>query len=60
MNVRQIIKTYLEDNEYDGLCDGYKCWCEYKLRRCEDVNNCKPGYKHTDKDGNWYIDGRKE
>ena len=63
MNVREIIKKHIEDNGYDGvytddcgckLEDLFPCGCDV----C--VSDCKPGYKHTDKDGNWYIDGSRE
>ncbi|MCK5612847.1 hypothetical protein KAR91_63830 [Candidatus Pacearchaeota archaeon] len=62
MNVGQIIKKYLEDHDFDGLYhDGYECGCKLKnMFLCDCVTvDCKPGYKHTDKDGNWRITGEK-
>ena len=47
MNLRGIIKKYLEDNGFDGLC-GDECGCQTSdLFCCENPNMdvCQPGYK---------------
>ena len=49
MTLREIIKKYLEDNGYDGLC-GYNCGCqtsELFVCECPDMDVCEPGYKKT-------------
>jgi len=44
--VINILRTYLENNNYDGLC-GDECGCPIDdLRACdESFSHCKPGYK---------------
>ncbi len=47
MALREIIKKYLDDNGFDGLC-GDECGCQIgELFPCEvpDVDGCQPGYK---------------
>lgn len=47
MNLQEIIKKYLEDNGFDGLC-GDECGCSIdELFVCEspDMDVCQPGYK---------------
>jgi len=46
MNVFQIIKKYLIDNGYDGLCTE-ECGCAIDdLAACgRDFSYCKPGYR---------------
>lgn len=45
MNIKEIIKEYLEENGYDGLCND-ECGCSnYDLMCCGEPNtNCKPAY----------------
>ncbi|MFH1614894.1 MAG: hypothetical protein ABIG61_07410 [Planctomycetota bacterium] len=50
MNVKDIIKEYLEKNGYDGLC-GEGCGCrvvnDELFIMCEgSFNDCVPGYLH--------------
>lgn len=56
MNCKEIIKKYLDDNGYDGLCHD-ECGCLkddlYPCGECFDV--CKPGHKITNEDGGWVI-----
>jgi hypothetical protein len=55
MNVKEIIKKYLEENEYDGLYynDGESCGCYIdELMPCDSVSpNCVPGYRGADPSG---------
>jgi hypothetical protein len=47
MNVKEIVKKYLGDNGYGGLCNDY-CGCtkENLILCCsEGIENCEPGYK---------------
>jgi len=48
MTVKEIVKKYLEDNGYDGLCN-YEpmCGCEINdLMPCrEECTYCEAGYK---------------
>ena len=45
MDIRDIIKKYLEDNGYDGLC-GVECSCDSgDLAPCDNPLECKPGWK---------------
>jgi len=46
MNVKDIVKKYLEDNGYDGLYADY-CGCEIDdlFPCCEDFGDCEPGIK---------------
>ena|GEM_PF-3404563 len=49
MNVKQIIKNYLKENGFDGLCCN-SCGCGLnKLFDCDGdgMEKCQPGYKHT-------------
>lgn len=66
MTFTKLIKKNLSDDGFDGYFhpDGI-CECDFNnLLHCgldlQDDCPCKPGYKHTDKEGNWYIDGEKE
>ena len=45
----EIIKQYLIDNDFDGLCnEPIGCGCELTdLKPCDsDFSECKPGYKY--------------
>ena len=63
MNIREIIKQYLEQNGYDGLCDeSGECGCYVEdLFICHgsfnwnEVSTCKPGYLHKNEDGSYGI-----
>lgn len=48
MNIREVIKKYLEEKEFDGLY-GCECGCAVDdLMPCGELNNlseCEPGYK---------------
>lgn len=48
MNVRKIVKKYLEENGYYGLC-GDSCGCGLDdLMPCDgDCQSCEPAYKHV-------------
>lgn len=49
MNIRQIVKKYLKDNGYDGLC-GEGCGCQISelfCCECPEMDYCQPGYKIT-------------
>jgi len=49
VNVKQIIKNYLKENGFDGLCCN-SCGCGLNnLFDCpsDGYENCKPAYKHT-------------
>jgi len=48
MTVKEIVKKYLEDNGYDGLCKSQLvCGCEIDDLMCcqEDGSYCVPGHK---------------
>jgi len=49
MNVEQIVKQWLKDNGYDGLCEPIiSCGCRSDdLFPCDSsgIVNCLPGYK---------------
>lgn len=51
MNVKAMVKQWLEDNGYDGLyCDIGECGCSKDdLFPCyrEGIASCKPGYKEA-------------
>jgi hypothetical protein len=54
MNVKEIIKKYLEENGYDGLYyEGRPCGCCIdELLACDSVcANCVPGYRGADPSG---------
>lgn len=62
MNIKEIVKTYLVDNGYDGLCSSnYErtCGCHSNDLCCciGFFQNCQPAYKH--KDGNFYTEMEK-
>ena len=46
MNVKEIVKKYLDENGFDGLYND-RCGCEKDdLMLCnENLEKCKPGYK---------------
>jgi hypothetical protein len=45
MDVKEIVKTWLEQNGYDGLCDT-DCGCWLKdLFPCESGHGCIPAYQ---------------
>ena len=52
MIIKEIIQKYLEDNEYDGLCNK-DCWCHVDdLQPCdEDFSSCSPGHYKMDENG---------
>ena len=47
MTVREIIKNYLKERHYDGLCgDGCGCGID-NLFPCGEINtDCQPAYAH--------------
>ena len=49
MDVKEIVKEYLEENGYGGLADPYgECGCEIDdLMPCESdgIRECIPGYR---------------
>lgn len=59
MTTIEIIKQYLIDNGFDGLCnDELDCGCELAdLEPCDVLqSNCKAGYKHPgDMEYDFYI-----
>ncbi len=68
MTVKEIVKKYLEDNGYDGLC-GEECGCDLPdIFACEYAVDCEPGYKvpcipetcPADGDCPWHISPKKE
>jgi len=56
MTVKDIVKQYLENNHYDGLC-GEDCGCEKDdLMPCgEDMRHCVPGYRTKKTGYKFYI-----
>lgn len=62
MNVKKIVKAYLETNGYDGLCNRF-CWCKLEnlmnnyFEDC--ITVCEPGYIHIDELGEWKIKSKK-
>jgi len=61
MNVKTIVKQYLEKNGFDGL---YRddCGCLFhELMPCDcDISECQPGYKNTHSVSRcWIICGEK-
>ena len=73
MTVLDIVREYLKENGYDGLCDGDGCGCcAEDLMPCNYMGcmTCVPGYKvekkdacrmgfDTDYDRDWVIVERK-
>lgn len=64
MNLREILKKWLKDNGYDGLCRPYEvfdeCWCKGNdILGCpvdKDPGLCIPGYLSKDTpDGHNYL-----
>lgn len=51
INVKEIVRQYLNKNGFDGLCEEYsQCACEKPdLMSCEEggLPSCEPGYKIT-------------
>ena len=48
VTVKEIVKKYLEDNNYDGLFNEYDCACNLKnIMHCECqlIPNCVPDKK---------------
>ena len=45
MQVKNIIEKYLEENNYDGLCQPGDCACKFDdIIPCgEDIAGCEPG-----------------
>lgn len=76
MNVREIVKEWLEAHGYDGLYCGDSCCCENSrlLLYChEECGKCVPGYKarctlkcehrywrHSEPYGSWHIQGERQ
>ena len=70
MDVLDIIKKYLKENGYDGLCFEECCCGINDLMPCNaGCDQCEPGYKvpcHGDEGGwcdgecEWYISPTKE
>jgi len=60
MNAKEIVKKYLIENGYDGLC-AYDCGCYLEdLVPCgEDMSECVPGYKIIVQ-GDWFITSDKK
>ncbi len=59
----EIIKQYLIDNDYDGLCnDDLECGCEIAdlAPCCSDFSECAPGYKFVESNGKWIMRKRKD
>ena len=56
MTVIEIVKQYLKENGYDGLCNE-DCGCVIDdLAPCEEMSEqCEAGYKHTVNTEEWYI-----
>lgn len=50
MNVKDIIKQWLMDHDYDGLWNEEECGCSLDdLMPCNDVCiHCEPAYKRAD------------
>ena len=64
MNVREIVKQYLVECDYDGLFNE-ECGCELTdLMPCDDmaIPECEPGYKYrADPDTGWdFVIGPKK
>ena len=46
MNVKKIVKTWLKENGYDGLCcEGCGCQISDLMPCDENSNSCEAGYK---------------
>ncbi|RLC38217.1 hypothetical protein DRH27_02825 [Candidatus Falkowbacteria bacterium] len=46
MTVKEIVKKYLQDNEYDGLCNtDCGCTIDDLIPCCENSDDCLAGYK---------------
>lgn len=65
MKVKDIIKKYLQDNDYQGLYHPGDCGCNLEdLMPCSgDCSDCEPGYVHTaqeDSECSFVICGKKE
>jgi len=54
MTVKEIVKKYLEDNGYDGLCCPY-CGCEINdLMPCDSVSGeCEVAHKEKPTEDNY-------
>lgn len=51
MKCKDIIKNWLRENGYDGLCHPeYECGCGLDdfMPCCEDLGECEPAYKDGD------------
>lgn len=64
MTVEEIIKDYLKENGFDGLCNSYaECGCNIdELIACgNDCSDCEPGYKIGAKslEYNYFITTKK-
>jgi len=55
MTIGEIVKKYLEDNGYDGLCNYGECGCENSdLMPCDCVsNNCEASHKEKPTEDNY-------
>jgi len=63
MTVKEIIKAYLDEHGYDGLCNpDQECGCRKDdLCPFENVElDCQPGHKRRGDDGDWRIFATKE
>jgi len=66
MDVKAIIREYLEDNGFDGLC-GDQCGCKIDdlapCDGCHSISECVPGYLVTEtrngKYWGWHISSKK-
>jgi hypothetical protein len=50
VNCKDIVRDYLKQNGYDGLClPEHDCGCGYtQLAPCDEaLNKCQPAYHHT-------------
>ena len=58
MNAIEIVQAYLKDNGYDGLANPeQECGCPiHDLFLCQSIcEDCVPGYKKMENDGDWLI-----
>ena len=61
VTVKTIVKTYLDENGFDGLYND-DCGCSLRdLMPCDyDVSTCKPGHARLLPDGDFIISGGLE
>lgn len=61
MNIKEIVKQYLEVNNYDGLWNA-DCGCSLSdLMVCDepDLDYCQPGYNRPEEDYEYHIGPEK-